>query len=521
MNFAEILDTACARTPENVALRFGEVELTYRALDERIDRLAAALAASGVRPGEFVAVISSNSNAYLECVMACARIGAVSEQYNTRLSPLVIRQLLERSSARIVLLSRGMYQALREQLDDLGREMTLVIAEDPSDPAQTPQGAGALGKNVLWYEALLAAHEPLAARTPVDPDDPAVMLYTSGTTGMPKGVLLSHAALAWRIATDAREMRFASTDVLLCVLPLFHVTSMSAYVTFFVGAELVLAPSRRAATVARMLSEEGITRTALVPFLMRELAEWAEAGEAEVPQLDYVVYGGEPADPALLSRFRRLFGCGLIEGYGMTETTSAITMLLPEHHEDPRLLSTVGTVVPGMEIRLVDEDGADCPAGTCGEVLVKTPTLMLGYYRDPERTAAAICDGWYRTGDIGMLDEQGFLTLVDRKNNLVITGGENVYPLEVSRCILSMGEGAVRDAVVVGVPDPRWGETLAAFVVRAEGAQITEQDVIDWCATRIGSYKKPHKVVFVESLMRSPSGKIPKKYLTSLIDVLG
>ena len=227
---------------------------------------------------------------------------------------------------------------------------------------------------------------------------------------------------------------------------------------------------------------------------------------------------GNGMEPELLEHCRRLLPCGFLQGYGMTETTAAITMLLPEHHEHPRLLPTVGKAVPGMEIRIVDDEGRACAAGVPGEVLVRTDTLMLGYYRDPARTAEAVQDGWYRTGDIGFLDAEGFLTLVDRKNNLVISGGENVYPLEVSRCIKALA--GVVDAVVAGVPDKRWGESLAAFVVRAEGSRISEADIVAHCARELGGYKKPHAVRFVDDLGRSASGKGSREQLEELKGLL-
>ena len=219
-----------------------------------------------------------------------------------------------------------------------------------------------------------------------------------------------------------------------------------------------------------------------------------ETEHVTVDTLKLVIYGAEPAGPALLSRCRALLECDFLQGYGMTETASSVTVLLPEHHKDPRLLETAGVPLPGVEIRIVDEEGRVCPPGTSGEVVVKTNTLMLGYWNDLDQTARVVKDGWYYTEDIGFVDEDGFLTLVDRKNNLVITGGENVYPLEVSRCIASLG-ACIADVAVTGVPDERWGESLVAFVVRAPGAAVTEEDIVAHCADELGHYKKPKRVV--------------------------
>lgn len=508
INLADILDEPVRAHPDKVAMRFKGRSFTYACVKDRVERLAGALSARGVGKGDHVAVVSPNASACVEIVLACARVGAVCEQYNVRLSPHATARLLERSDATIVFFAPGAYEAMRDSLDQVGRPLEIVALEGESFAGDSFE-KGPFESGTLLYENMVAEADPFVGTVDIAPTDDAIMLYTSGTTGLPRGVLLSHEALLTRIDVDTREMRFKPDDVLLCVLPLFHVTSVSTYVALSVGAELVIAESHRACDIAADIDRYGITRTGLVPYLLRELVEYVARENIDLAGLEYIVYGGEPVSPELLKRCREVLDCGLMQGYGMTETASAIVMLLPEHHACDRLLSTVGKAVSGMELKVIDDEGDECASGAPGEVMVKTKTLMSGYYRDPERTAEVVADGWYCTGDIGFLDEEGYLSVIDRKSNMIITGGENVYPLEIADCIKSMG-AEVLDVCVVGIPDERWGESPAAFVVCAEGSRITAADIVAQCARELGGYKKPSKVLFVDSLERNASGKIPK-----------
>lgn len=345
------------------------------------------------------------------------------------------------------------------------------------------------------------------------------MFYTSGTTGIPKGVVFSHAAMMSRVRCDAGAMRFAEDDVMLFVLPFFHITCVSAFVVLHVGATMVVSASSKASSVVELIERHRVTRVGLVPFHLRAMAAHLEREGGALDSLKLVIYGAEPIEEGLLDRCKRLLGCDFLQGYGMTETASSVTLLLPEHHGDPRLRKTVGKPAPGMQVKVVDERGDACAAGVPGDVLVRTDTLMLGYWRDEERTGSAVRDGWYHTEDVGFLDENGFLTLVDRKKNLIITGGENVYPQEVCRCILELSDD-VEDAVVCGVPDERWGESIAAFIVRRAGSPVTECDIVDHCAARLGRMKKPRYVAFTDNLDRSASGKVPRARIDELVGLL-
>ncbi len=499
MLLADMLDESARAYPDQTALCFRDREFTYREMRRRVDALAGALAGLGVGKGGFAAAVSANSNVTVEVLFACARLGAVCERYNVRLSPRVIAQLLARSEARVAFVSAALRPALAEALVGIGRTLMIVDVDG---------GAGAECGGVPRYEELLASADPVPSTGDVDDGDPAMLLYTSGTTGLPRGVLLSHGALLRRTAIDIEGMRFSHDDILLCELPLFHVTFVSTLATLALGARLVIADSHKPADIAADIVRTGATRTALVPCLMRGLADYVAREGIELDTLELVTYGGEPVEPELLEHCRRLLPCGFLQGYGMTETTAAITMLLPEHHEHPRLLPTVGKAVPGMEIRIVDGEGRVCRLARAGSGRERTRSCWA-IMNDLDQTARVVKDGWYRTGDIGFPWTQTasarWWTVEQPGHNR----GENVYPLEVSRCIKALaacrrrgGNGSARQAV----------GRIAGGVRGPRSEQRASPRLISWrtARTRLGGYK-PHAVVFVDDLR--VSGKVSREQL--------
>ncbi|WP_165172720.1 class I adenylate-forming enzyme family protein [Adlercreutzia sp. ZJ242] len=497
----DMLADAVRRSPHKVALRHKGRALTYAQVKGRVDRLAGILRALRVRRGHHVSLVTANTLACVELTFACAQIGAVCEQHNTRLSPAALVRLLGTSGSTVLVCSSAVWGRLSPVIGGVGRPLAVILLD----------GDDAFASSA--YEELIAGAEPFDEHVDRAPSDPALMIYTSGTAGDPHGVMLSHQALIARAEIDARAMWFSEDDVVLSVLPLFHVTSVSTFAAFLAGAEVVIDDSSRPEDIVRLVNEHGVTRMGAVPYVLRLLVAHLEETGERMDSLRYVLYGGEPIDEALLVRCRRVLGCGLIQGYGMTETASAVTLLEPRDHDSVALRSTVGRALPGMEVTVIDKQGRECQPGVLGEVAVKTPTLMNGYYRDAPSTMRVMREGWYFTGDIGFFDAAGYLTLVDRKNNLVITGGENVYPLEVERCIRGLG-GRVADVAVIGVPDPVWGEALAAFVVASEGAgALTADEVAARCEHCLGGYKKPRHVLFLEKIERNASGKVVKDAL--------
>ncbi len=505
----DILKEPLSRCPRKVAIRSAGKSYTYEELKDRVDRLAAGLLDRGVRVGDRVAFIGCNSNASIELVLACAHIGAVCEQHNTRLAPRMIAKLLDRSHPRVVAIASDLVDSLHDEVLALTSKPIMLMTGRSAC-------AHVLPREFLDYESLIERNHPLKDGCLQNEGNLALQMYTSGTTSVPKGVMLSHEAILSRISKDILALDFTSDDVYLCVLPLFHVTSTGVYTFLSLGAELVMAESSKPEYLEKTIRHHGVTRTGLVPCTLRDFLRHAEEKGLAVDSLRGIIYGGEPADARLLDCMHDVFPrCGMYQGYGMTETAGLITVLKPDDHLHADRLKTVGRPIPGVELRLVNLSGEVCKADEPGEVFVKTPTIMSGYLKDEERTAQVLNDGWYSTGDVGALSEDGYLKLLDRKNNMIITGGENVYPLEVVQCIESMGAD-IADAAVIGVPDDHWGEALVAFVVPASGSSITPEEIIDFCARELARYKRPKRVVFLESLERNAAGKISKQ---NLLDV--
>lgn len=498
----DILSNAVLHNGDRIALRFKGRSYTYHQVKDRVERLAGALRAIGVRQGRHVALVSANTLAHVELSFACGQLGAVCEQYNTRLSPLSLIRLLGKTTASVLLCSRSVWIGLEPHIHEVKRPLAVILI-DGDDECGYPS-----------YEDLIAGGVPFDEHVLRSPSDPVLMVYTSGTTGEPHGVLLSHQALVARARIDVKAMDFRRNDVVLSILPMFHVTAVCVFASFWVGAELIVDDSSKPADIVGMVNRYGVTRMGVVPFVLRQLVTYVEQTGLCLNTLHYILYGGEPIDEALLEDCNRVLQCRLLQGYGMTETASAITLLTPEDHDNPAARTTVGRAMPGIEVCVVDKQGHVCLPGVLGEVATRTPTLMNGYYHDVASTIKVMREGWYFTGDIGYFDTAGYLTLVDRKNNLVITGGENVYPLEVERCIRAMGS-VVRDVAVIGVPDAVWGESLAAFVV-ADSDSISSDAIVARCAEHLGGYKKPRHVFFLNKIERNASGKVVKDALRKL-----
>lgn len=516
MNLADILIVSALRCSDSIALVCGERKRSYGQLVRRVRQLAGGMHAMGVRRGGHVVLIADNSDACVECVLACAWIGAVCEQYNTRLSDYAMAQMLSSNPPQALFASeRFLKMAVELGLaGEQGVPIPVVALDDKC--LESAHDASLLrDAQVLAYEELL--DEGAIEEAPVDLDaaSPCMELFTSGTTGAPRGVVLSHGALLARLNIEQYEFGYKKDDVVLCVLPLFHVTSVAAYAALKAGAQVVVARANDGASISQAVSAHGVTRVGLVPFLMRSLVDEMQRRNISLPTLRQIIYGGEFVEPALLARCHAQLACELVQGYGMTETLAAIALLRPSDCVDDARMRSVGKAVHGMELRIFDEGGEPLPAGSLGEIAVKTPTLMLGYRGDPERTAKVIRNGWYHTGDVGYLDAEGYLFLVDRMDNMIISGGENVYPSEILHCLRECRE-SVADAVVVGIPDEHWGEALAAFVVGVPGAHLDPAALRDYCGERLGTYKRPREVVVVDSLKRSSSGKIPADYLDEL-----
>jgi acyl-CoA synthetase (AMP-forming)/AMP-acid ligase II len=502
MHLTQGLHRAVQQQPGTVMTIFGERKRTFREAADRVARLAGAMRELGVRDGDRVAMLSLNSDRYSEYLLAVPWANAVLNPVNTRWSAPEIAYSLRDSGSRILLVDdtlAPMLPALREAVPELA---TVIHAGD--GPA--PDGA-------LGYEDLVATASPIEdARR--GGDELAGLFYTGGTTGFPKGVMLSHANLAtsWLGAAASGHLARPGSRTLHAA-PMFHLADLLSWgVTVLAGGGHVILPAFEPVAVLAAVAEHRATDALLVPTMIQILADHPEVTRYDLTSLRAVLYGASPIPQAVLERaMKALPGASFTQAYGMTELSPVATLLSPADHERGGVLRSAGRAAPHAEIRVVDADGAEVPRGTVGEIIVRGGHVMRGYWNKPEETEAAVRDGWMHTGDGGYLDERGYLYVVDRLKDMIITGGENVYSAEVENAITS--HPAVAQCAVIGVPDPDWGERVHAVVIPQPGATVTLQELREHAKARIADYKAPRSLEITETLPVSGTGKVLKREL--------
>ncbi|WP_194238305.1 class I adenylate-forming enzyme family protein [Streptomyces spongiae] len=497
------LESAARSHGARTAVIDGGRHLTYRELHHRVRRIGAGLADSGIEPGGVVAVLMANSLEHVESWLAVPAYGRVLTSLNTRLAVPDLAYMLEDSGAELLIVDAVNLEAGRS-LRDLVPGLKQVLFA----------GEGACPDDCLPYESLMA--DEGVAPPDLDPDSLAVVMYTGGTTGRPKGVMLSHAGILDNCKHNFHQDEFRRDDVVVHAPPFFHAAgAQMIHSVTWVGGTHVLLPRFTPADYAKAVAEHRGTVAFLVPTMIHMLLDHLEEHPADLSSLRLLHFGSSPMSEKLLRRTAKALGCEFVQGYGMTEMSPGCTFLSQEDHrkalagEAVQRLKSVGYPLPGVQLEIRDGDGRPVADGTVGEVWVRGPNIMLGYLNRPEETSQALVDGWYRTGDGGYYDEDGYVFLVDRIKDMIITGGENVYSLEVERVLETHPE--VVEAAVVGVPDDRWGERVHAVVVTDAGSAVTEGDLIEHCRQALARYKVP-KTVEVRSgpLPRSASGKILK-----------
>lgn len=470
----------------------GARRFTWAEHAERVARLAAALRAQGLQPGDRLAFLADSSHQVVELYHATLWAGGILAPVNSRFAPREITEMLEDSTPRLLLADAAHAERAR--------------AACPAGTALLPMGDA--------LEVLIARHAPLedAGR---GGDDPACLFYTGGTTGRAKGVMLTHANLATNALNTSSILGLGPDTVHLHCGPLFHLGAGARVysTTMFAGTHVVL-PRFDAEEVLRTIAAERVTHAVVVPAMVTALLEAPGFARHDLSSLRRLSYGAAPMPAALLEALMaRLPGVGLVQSYGQTELSPVATMLRPEEHVagSPRLRSA-GQVVPNVELRIAAPDDSPLPPGEVGEVQVRGPTVMPGYWNRPEESAAALRGGWMHTGDAGFLDAEGYLFLVDRLKDMIVSGGENVYSVEVENALHE--HPAVLECAVFGVPHPRWGEAVHAVVVTRPGMATDEDALRDHCRARIAGYKCPKSFdIRADPLPRSGVGKVQKRAL--------
>jgi long-chain acyl-CoA synthetase len=495
-SIADVVRVQAARLPAKPALHHGDATLTYRELEERCGRFAAFVAARagrGARIGILLPNVPELAIAYFGAIGA----GAIAVPINYRLSPAEVGYVLSDSGASVVVTTAAQHEKLA-RLPEARGVVTWVVT-DGVGPGAIPF-AGALGA------------APLAGPAPASRDDVACLLYTSGTTGFPKGAMISHGNTLFNASSCRRALGYREDDVGLLTLPLFHVTGLHSQLVGLLahGATVVLQQEYDTRRMLELIARHGVTALFLVPAIYKLVTLRHDLETFDPSRVRLAAYGGAPMDPETIRALGRLFpGVELHNCYGLTECSSLGTVL-PAAEVLSRAES-VGLPVPGTEASVRGPAGEPLPPGTPGELHLRGPHIVQGYWGAPEKTRAAIRDGWFATGDVARLDEQGFVYILDRVKDMINRGGEKIYGLEVENALHAFP--GVAEAAVVGVPHVVFGEVPVAFLVPAPGAALDPEAVRAHCAARLADYKVPVEVRFIERLPRNPGGKVVKQEL--------
>ena len=491
--------------PDKAAIIFEEERFTWAEFDERVNRLANALLDLGAKRGDHVAVLSKNCHEYLEAYFACARSATILTAINYRLSPRELHYVIDNSEAQIVIVSDEFLDTLEEIRDTLKQAGHYIVI-------------GKAPETMKSFDEITDAASPLPPEVEQSEDDVVLQMYTSGTTGLPKGAMLSHRNLITNAIGCSLGMQFQPNDCLLMVAPLYHMAAgMTSLSTIMQGGPVLLHADFNPVAILDDMEGGEVTVVLLIPVMINFLLQMPDIEDRDFSNIRGIVYGASPMPVEVLKRAMEVFQCDFVQGYGQTESSAVLCVLGPEDHvldgtdKQMKRLASAGREVFGTEVRVVDENDADVEPGQIGEVIGRGANVMKGYWNMPEATAETLRDGWLRTGDLGTVDEDGYVYILDRVKDMIISGGENVYSREVEEALYM--HPAVADAAVIGVPDEQWGEAIMAVVVLAEGQTATGDEIIDFCRGKLAGYKRPRSVEFVDSLPRNLSGKVLKKIL--------
>jgi len=497
VNISYLVDRSAVERPQAPALLLDDAApVTWERLAERIGRLAAAIAARGVKAGDRVALLAPNGPAFLETMMAAARIGAIIVPLNYRLSPAELNFQLADAECALWFVDES-FAGLAEAT---GIEVPKV--------AIAPGGGE--------HEAMIESAGAPADLVPVTPNHTLGIFYTGGTTGLPKGVMLTHQNMLSNATHVAPRMNHRPDDIHLHAAPMFHLADLGGtFAQLLAGGTHCFLAKFDAEGVAGAVERHKVTTIGLPPTMLDMALRGDAAERHDMSSLRRINYGGSPITDAVLKRAFDVLPCEFVQGYGQTEATQTITLLSAEDHrravDRPELLRTCGKPVDGVQVIIADPHDRPVAAGEIGEVLVRGPNVMKGYWRREAETVEALRGGWLHTGDLGRRDEEGYITLVDRRKDMIITGGENVFSTEVENALTSHDE--VIEAAVVGVPDDQYGERVHAVVVLRDGAQPDEAGLQAHCRARIGGFKIPRSFEFIAELPKTGAGKVRKAEL--------
>jgi len=506
LNIASLLKWPVMRWPDKTAVVFKDESLTFSEINERINRLANGLIKIGLKKPKRIGVLLGNSPRYIEARFALLKAGLTLVRLNVRESIQQHAFILKHSGAHALIYGED-FKELTRELKKLIPKIRFWIGVPNGD------------KGDISYEKLMQTSSFLDPDIQIKEEDIERINYTSGTTGKPKGAIITFGASLARLRNDFfnEEIAITCQDVYLAVAPLTHAAGVIFIPYYIKGATTVILDSFDPKSVLETIQRDGVTSVLLVPTMIIRLIEYPDIHKYDLRSLKRIYYGTAPMPVDKLRKAIEIFGNIFRQNYGLTEATQPILYLSPWEHilNGPEniiaRLASAGRPALGVEVKVVKENGEPVKPGEVGEILVRSDSIMKGYLRDPKATAEALQGGWLHTGDLAKVDEEGYIFIVDRKKDMIISGGFNIYPREIEEVIHSYP--GVREVAVIGVPDELWGESVKAIIVPEEGASLTESKIIEFCKTKLASYKKPKSIEFVKELPKNNQGKILKREL--------
>ena len=485
------------RKPQAEAVIVDDKRFTYVELNARVNRLANALTGMGIKQGDRVAALLFNSNEYIEVVFALAKLGAIIVPLNYRLAPPELEYILNDSGARVIVFSTDLSFMLETIRENIGVERYVRVGGEDTQPDED-------------YDKLLAdasEAEPLIAPTTID--DPLIIMYTSGTTGRPKGAVLTHGNALFA-SLNAAQHSGIDQGATFIGTPMFHVAGLTvqAFPAIYQGQTIVFQRYFDPENALQLIEREKVRGSMLVPAMLLFMSQVSGFNDYDLSSIEGIFIGGAPCPVPLLRTYLDR-GVTLRQGFGMTENSGSGILLDSEDME--RKIGSCGKPMFHCNARVWDTSGNDTKPGEVGELMLRGPVVMKEYWNMPEQTEQSFTDGWFHTGDLAKIDEDGYFYIVERKKDMLITGGENVYPAEVEEAII--GHPNVAEVGVIGVPDEKWGESVRAVVVAMPGQTLTVEEIQEFCRSKLAGYKTPKSVIFVDELPHNPAGKILKRVM--------
>jgi acyl-CoA synthetase (AMP-forming)/AMP-acid ligase II len=505
MRLHDFLDYRARESGDRLFAIQGERQMTYAEARDETFKIGNALVGGGLGIGDRVAILSKNSIEMALLYYACSRAGAVPVPLNYRLAAPEWAYIINDSQSKLLIAEPEFIEQISPVVGDLETVYRRI-------------STGSAVDNWEGWGALVDGQPVVDPGRYIEESADVYQMYTSGTTGRPKGAVLTHSAVSRQLHQAHLGIGVRDAERVLVVAPMYHA---AAGITTFAGVQaggtLVIQEDFDPVAVVRALSEEGIGTALLVPAMIQFcLVAVPDVRERSYDSLRLLIYGASPIAEQTLRDAMNVFGCGFLQGYGMTETTAAVTYLMPADHEralagEPKLLLSAGRALLGTEVAIFDDKDCRVPNGEIGEICARGPQMMRGYWHLDEASSEALRGGWMHTGDAGILDDEGYLYIQDRVKDMIVSGGENVYPREIEDVLYQ--HPAVAEAAVIGIPSEKWGEEVKAVIVKKADVEASAEDIIGFCKDRLGGYKQPRTVDFLEALPRNPSGKVLKKDL--------